>query len=527
MKRSGICGRMCLKMWLVAFLFGVSAAVHAAFINGTSSSVEQTNDKDKIGLIYKPLTAIDEETVTLKGGDKFELYAGSISSIWGYKGKVAVGLVRGGNQLVDVLAEQAVNWKSEEVVPQIQFVCRVKEDTEVLEGDEIRLLVTQDGVNYEKLAGRPGVTDAIPAVKYDLPLLKITMPVDVPGVEVRLGETALWPDKVIKGTNFFFYVDNLKPETTVAAVTADGSVLFPDKYGMYGISNVKEEHVIEIKVYDRTAVDPYKIIDCGGGKRVADLLTDEEMACLKGLKVKGNLKAEDFEVFRGRMHSLEILDLLDTKLENNWLPLEAFAYNQTIKEVKLPEGVQGSDNNAFYYAQALEFIVLPENLTQFGLNMFFGCESLKKVWVKYNPAEKGESMGFPIPPCAFRATSYMTDGLLIVPKGCKNIYSMSNIWGSFHTIREEAPLDRIQMEKPFESYLDVAGTRVDASEVAVEVVEGGCRIVAQTPMEVAVFDMSGCLVHRLSVGAGETVLPLPKGIFFVQTGNLSHKVAVR
>ena len=90
----------------------------------------------------------------------------------GYKGKVAVGLVRGGNQLVDVLAEQAVNWKSEEVVPQIQFVCRVKEDTEVLEGDEIRLLVTQDGVNYEKLAGRPGVTDAIPAVKYDLPLLK-------------------------------------------------------------------------------------------------------------------------------------------------------------------------------------------------------------------------------------------------------------------------------------------------------------------------------------------------------------------
>lgn len=39
--------------------------------------------------------------------------------------------------------------------------------------------------------------------------------------------------------------------------------------------------------------------------------------------------------------------------------------------------------------------------------------------------------------------------------------------------------------------------------------------------------MSGCLVHRLSVGAGETVLPLPKGIFFVQTGNLSHKVAVR
>ena len=44
MKRSGICGRMCLKMWLVAFLFGVSAAVHAAFINGTSSSVELTND---------------------------------------------------------------------------------------------------------------------------------------------------------------------------------------------------------------------------------------------------------------------------------------------------------------------------------------------------------------------------------------------------------------------------------------------------------------------------------------------------
>ena len=158
----------------------------------------------------------------------------------------------------------------------------MKEDTEVLEGDEIRLLVTQDGVNYEKLAGRPGVTDAIPAVKYDLPLLKITMPVDVPGVEVRLGETALWPDKVIKGTNFFFYVDNLKPETTVAAVTVDGSVLFPDKYGMYGISNVKEEHVIEIKVYDSTAVDPYKIIDCGGGQACGRPLDGRRNGLLEG-----------------------------------------------------------------------------------------------------------------------------------------------------------------------------------------------------------------------------------------------------
>lgn len=67
MKQSGICGRMCLKLWLVSFLCGVSAAVHAAFINGTSSSVELTNDKDKIGLIYKPLIAIDEETVTPQG----------------------------------------------------------------------------------------------------------------------------------------------------------------------------------------------------------------------------------------------------------------------------------------------------------------------------------------------------------------------------------------------------------------------------------------------------------------------------
>lgn len=520
------------RLWIVVVLCAIVSSVRAQItIGGSPSYLQLEADDGRIGMILEPFTPIEEEVVTLKGGDMFRLTAGMLSTYYAFDGKLAVGLVRNNGYLVEILTERVMKLSTGGKEMQVDFVCKIGAGTEVRKGDEIRLLTTVNGFEYNLVKSSVGkvAVDRIPAVDYALPLHRINLPENLTGATVRLGSTTLWPDKVVNGKNYYFYVDVDDPEAIVA-VKANGSIMTPNTEGLYGISGVSKAYDITISLYKPGEVFPYKEVDCSGGQRVAELLTEAEKDCLKGLKVKGDLTAEDFELFRNGMASLEILDLLDTRFENNYIPESAFEYNATIKEIKLPEGIVGSGNNAFYFMKNLAFIVLPKTLCSFGYNEFFGCESLKKVWVKWNPIEAGmdQPRGFPIPPCAFRATSYMTDGTLIVPKGCVTAYKSAENWGNFKIIREEAPVDKVLMEKPFEKYLPsgIASRRAETVEVVPG--RGGFRISAggSDRLAVAVCDLAGRRVRELTVSGAQTFVPLAAGCYVVQAGGTGHKVMV-
>lgn len=540
MVKTHIQKRWFLRLWVM--LCGICMAmpsVHAQkwTISGLSQ-VMLLNTNDKNGLIYCPTAPIEGTVITLKGGDSFRLYAGTLTTGGNsFDGKIVAGLVRNvGDEdiLVDILKEFPL--KMEEDIPVYEMACKVKEETEVHAGDVIRLLTTINGEDFNPVGKYPGtnVTDRIPAVNYELPILNIKLPMDIPGVTVTLGETALWPDKIIKGMNFYFFVKAEDPENTVVTVSIDGSVITPNDDGMYGISNVTQDHDIEIETYDKKSVIPYKIVDLTDGSCLTDLLSDAEKACLIGLKVKGQISDEDLKIIREQMASIEIVDLTESRFENdaNDIPNYAFSQNKTIRIVKLPEGITGSGNNAFYYMSKLEFIVLPKSLNQFGLNEFFGCQSLKTVWAKWNPIEAGLNppLGFHIPPCAFRATTYMQDGTLIVPKGCKNAYAYADIWGNFSKIREETPADPIKLERPFEYYANVQTAKMNGRQV-LEVIPqtGGCLVAAEGAdgMPVEVFDASGREVSGATISGGSAFVALTSGFYVVRVGDAAGKVMVR
>ncbi len=484
-----------------------------------------------MGLIVEPITNADKEEMNLRGGDSFVLTAGSFTtSGWSFNGKLVAALVRG-SEVVDVMAERTINL-STEAITMVYMVCKVSEGVEVRQGDMIRLLTTVDDKNYTLVnaAGGSGLTDRIPATGYSYPFQKITMPSQVEGAVVKVSDDCTWTDKVMWGRNFYFYVTPDVEDANVV-VRVNGSVLKPSSAGMYSLSRVTEPVDISIRVYNQVAVEK-KVIDCTEALRVADLLTEEDLDCLKGLKVNGSLKTADFEIFCMQMSSLETLDLANATLENNYIPENSFAYNQTIRKLRLPETTRGASNNSFYFMAQLEFIVLPPSLNNFGFNQFFGSGALKTVWAQWSPLAEGVTpfLGFHIPPCAFRATLYESEGTLIVPKGCLSAYKATDTWANFKTIREEVPVDKARYITVFDRYFnDVTGVTAVPSKQTTDVLveDGGCRIISGAEeTKVAIFTPDGRVLKQFSLQDEERFVPLASGCYIVRVDKESHKILI-
>ncbi len=527
--RKNIFGPGRLFLFLCALF--VSLGSSAAGSVGGTSVVKISSSYNGMGMIIEPITNADKDVMNLQGGDSFVLTAGSFTtSGWSFDGKLVAALVRG-SEVVDVMAERAIKL-STDAINMVYMVCQVSEGVEVRQGDMIRLLTTVDDENYTLVnaAGGSGLTDRIPATGYSYPFQKITMPMQVDGAVVEVSDECTWTDRVMWGRNFYFYVTP-DVEGANVVVRVNGSVIKPSTTGMYSLSRVTEPVDISIRVYNQIAVEK-KVIDCTEDLRVADLLTEEDLDCLKGLKVNGPLKAADFEIFCMQMSALETLDLAGATLENNYIPESAFAYNQTISKLRLPESTRGASNNSFYFMAKLEFIVLPPSLNNFGFNQFFGSGALKTVWAQWSPLAEGVTpfLGFHIPPCAFRATLYASEGTLIVPKGCLSAYKATDTWANFKTIREEVPVDKVRYITVFDRYFnDVTGVTTASAGQTVDVFveEGGCRVVAGSEeAKVAVFTPDAKMLKQFTIRGGEQFVALVPGCYIVRVGDESHKILI-
>lgn len=521
-----------MKKLLFTIFWGWLACVtivaqNEPYISGTSLVKIYSSD-GRIGMMLEPWVAPEGDVLNLKGGDYITVTAATLDSYYVVSGKLVLALVRG-NKIVKVLA--TTNISSISAINFVYFSCKISEDTEVKEGDEIRLLTTYDGVMYSTVDAAYGndVVDRIPAVGYKIPLFNINYPSHVDGVSITPSNEQAWADKAVKGRNFYLYI-NKENEDDVLVVKANGKA-WVEQNGVYMLSGVMQDYDIDIKVYKQGECTFYREITTTPETRVKNVLLGEELDYTRGLKVKGMVRVEDFPVFRDEMPSLEVLDLSEATIENDYLPESAFEMNMSIQEIRLPEGLVGLSNNAFRYVKKLAHIVLPKSLNTFGYNAFFGCESLKTVWVKWNPIEVGiePALGYPIPPCAFRATTYMSDGTLIVPKGCLSAYKNASVWGDFKTIRETKPVD-FMLELPFDRFLpdEDAIADVKENEIKVNVRDGKCIISQKSPdkRNVAVVDLSGCCLVSTTMSDVYHEMTLKAGLYVVKVDGKSYKILV-
>lgn len=516
-------------LWGVMLLLSLSCRAIAQTVSGPDPYLYITSVGGSLGMMLEPDYAPEADVLTLKGGDYFTLTVSSLNRAWGVKGRLVVGLVRQDNTVVDVMSSRTISENTS--LGFMYFSCALKADTEVQPGDEVRLLFTEDNQSYTWVCSLyPGeAIDRIPATNYELPLCHITYPNHVLGATIHTNEEAVWSDKTVKGRNFYLYIEPDDPESIVVA-RVNGQLWYSSEDHLYMLSGVMQDCDVDIKVYPRGAVYPYKEIECSSTVRVADLLTEAEADCLLGLKAKGYLLEEDFTFFRTRMASLQILDLREARTQYDVIPQGAFDSNRTLREIHLPPNTVALYNNAFRYTTNLSSIVLPEQLNWFGLNAFFGS-SVKTVWVKWKPEDpdNGPVSGFSIPPCAFRATTYASDGTLIVPEGCVDAFRSTSIWENFKTIREPLPIDFL-LELDFDHLL-TGMDEVDAVQEGpfeVEVSRGKCCVIQAEPIarRIEVIEANGQLrASRLMEGLC-TTFSLPKGFYVIRIGNASRKVLV-
>lgn len=107
----------------------------------------------------------------------------------------------------------------------------------------------------------------------------------------------------------------------------------------------------------------------------------------------------------------------------NYVSYMAFANNESIVNLTIPDEVRNIDSYAFQEMKNLKSIVLPARLSWLGWDAFRGDSALESIYVRaYNPPSFSESdFGFA-----------GHDGLSVyVPRGCENRYKGASGWSNY------------------------------------------------------------------------------------------------
>ena len=94
-----------------------------------------------------------------------------------------------------------------------------------------------------------------------------------------------------------------------------------------------------------------------------------------------------------------------------------------------------------------------------------------------------------------------------MPKGTVAAYKAHPVWGKFRVIEPTAN---------------------EAIEVSrIYAADGALRLTLPSPEAVYIYGISGAMVKRLALPAGNHVQPLPAGIYVVRVGETVEKVMVK
>ncbi|MDR1780726.1 MAG: leucine-rich repeat protein [Tannerella sp.] len=177
--------------------------------------------------------------------------------------------------------------------------------------------------------------------------------------------------------------------------------------------------------------------------------------------------------------------------------------------IKLPEGLKKIGEWAFNYSE-ITSIYIPASVDFIDYGAFSGCKNLKDVEVEWvNPLSIDKGVGGLLEVFGEVDLSQVT---LHVPKGTKSKYQTAPVWKNFGTIVEISP---------------AAIETVAASTQEIWSSGGSIHITVAAATTLSVYTVSGSLVRQQALGAGETSISLPQGVYIVKVGDTAQKVIVR
>ncbi|MDR1746567.1 MAG: leucine-rich repeat domain-containing protein [Tannerella sp.] len=178
----------------------------------------------------------------------------------------------------------------------------------------------------------------------------------------------------------------------------------------------------------------------------------------------------------------------------------AFEECSSLKSISIPNGVISIGNGAFLNCGSLTSIIIPSSVTFIDNWAFVDCCRLNWVSIQWsNPSMV--TLGTPNFSCG-RDTLY-------VPSGTKALYEAADVWKEFRNIIEGVP----QSNETINNY------KVWSSD-------GNLYISVSDATTISIYTLSGALVKRQTVTAGNTTIPLPRGLYLVKYDNKTTKILV-
>ena len=178
----------------------------------------------------------------------------------------------------------------------------------------------------------------------------------------------------------------------------------------------------------------------------------------------------------------------------------AFEGCTALQSIHLPNSISTIGGYAFSSCKALSSITFSANITKIGSHAFADCTGLKEVTAQWTvPLAVEENIFKKV------ALSSLT---LKVPAGKVQAYKSTPVWKEFAYIVEVANQERID------------GLRI-------YVAHGILYLTLPAPQIVQIYNVNGMAVKILTLGPGEHIEPLAKGIYLVRIGDTVEKILVK
>ena len=175
----------------------------------------------------------------------------------------------------------------------------------------------------------------------------------------------------------------------------------------------------------------------------------------------------------------------------------AFAGCDHLEGINIPHGVTKIGRGAFDLCGNLEKLDIPATVTTMGDNLIEDCDKLKTITVHW-------ATPIDVPGNAFSGSESRIT--LKVPRGTEAAYRAHAVWGRFKVIEP------------------TANEAIEASRIYAS--DGALRLTLPSPATVYIYGISGAMVKRLALPAGNHVQPLSAGIYVVRVGEAVAKVIV-
>jgi hypothetical protein len=184
-------------------------------------------------------------------------------------------------------------------------------------------------------------------------------------------------------------------------------------------------------------------------------------------------------------------------------PFKTFAeYKNEIVAIEIQEGVTGIGQYAFQGCQKLASVAIPQSVTTIGVSAFGACYGLTRIEV-----QMGKPLIINKNVFEYIDISQIT---LVVPPGKKELYSKGLVWKDFGVIEEQGSPNAVET---------FSNAKIWSSG-------GNLHISTPVSTSVSIYTLSGALYKQQTVGAGQTAIPLPPGIYVVKVGKEMVKVVV-